>query len=221
MQNDENFANALVVDHALFISTVEFTAEKEAEFTSEPHFLTANAKSFAIYQLKDEAAETGLIFTSFEQLEKQDKQVLKENYELVYTDNLDYFDKLDSADEIAVVLEKIYTKFNCNHPQNYTGHSLSVSDIVAINDQGMLSSHYVDKIGFKRLPNFFADVQLPQEMFRGTREEYREHLKQQHSAANELYKASVKTEKPKSVLQKLKQAKQNKPKTKKSKEMER
>ena len=52
------------------------------------------------------------------------------------------------------MLEELYAKFNVFRPDDFTGHSLSVSDIVALRQNGVVSCHYVDSIGFKELPSF-------------------------------------------------------------------
>ena len=52
------------------------------------------------------------------------------------------------------MLEELYAKFNVSRPDDFTGHSLSVSDIVALRENGVVSCHYVDSIGFKELPGF-------------------------------------------------------------------
>ena len=56
--------------------------------------------------------------------------------------------------DLGTMLEEMYTKFNIDHPEDFRGHSLSVSDIVAIRQNGIVSCHYVDSIGFKELPEF-------------------------------------------------------------------
>lgn len=52
------------------------------------------------------------------------------------------------------MLEELYAKFNVSRPDDFTGHSLSVSDIVALRQNGVVSCHYVDSIGFQELPGF-------------------------------------------------------------------
>ena len=51
-------------------------------------------------------------------------------------------------------MERLYQTFNIDHPEDFRGHSLSVSDIVALKEQGVVSYHYVDSIGYTELPNF-------------------------------------------------------------------
>ena len=52
------------------------------------------------------------------------------------------------------LLEQLYQKFNCAQPMDYHGHSLSVSDVILLNQAGKISAHYVDSIGFRERPNF-------------------------------------------------------------------
>lgn len=54
-------------------------------------------------------------------------------------------------------MNDLYRQFNIEHPQDFTGHSLSVSDIIVLRQQGQVSSHYVDSWGFKELPQFLPD----------------------------------------------------------------
>ena len=56
--------------------------------------------------------------------------------------------------EIGEMLEELYTKFNIDHPKGFRGHSMSVSDIVALKTDGTVSFHYVDRIGFVELQSF-------------------------------------------------------------------
>ena len=57
-------------------------------------------------------------------------------------------------------MEKIYEDFNLNRPADFTGHSLSVSDVVALKQNGLISYHYCDHIGFKELPDFGKESPL-------------------------------------------------------------
>ena len=70
---------------------------------------------------------------------------------LLYGDNTEAM-ALDAEDISS--LDMIYQRFNVDHPADFKGHSLSVSDIVALKQNGVVSCHYVDSIGFRELPNF-------------------------------------------------------------------
>jgi hypothetical protein len=54
---------------------------------------------------------------------------------------------------------QLYQKFNCAQPMDYHGHSLSVSDVIMLNQDGKILAHYVDSIGFKELPGFLDKKQ--------------------------------------------------------------
>ena len=71
-----------------------------------------------------------------------------ENYDLIYTGAL-----YPESSQIET-LERLYQTFNIDHPADFTGHSLSVSDIVAPKQNGVVSCHYVDSVGYKELPSF-------------------------------------------------------------------
>lgn len=67
------------------------------------------------------------------------------NYELVYSAPL--------APETS--LEDIYTRFNIDHPKDFKGHSLSVSDVVVLHQDGQDAAHFVDSVGFREVPEFY------------------------------------------------------------------
>ena len=71
----------------------------------------------------------------------------KANYELVYSAPL--------APETS--LEDIYTRFNIDHPKDFKGHSLSVSDVVVLHQNGQDTAHYVDSVGFRQVPEFLQE----------------------------------------------------------------
>lgn len=114
----------------------------------EQAFLENSGDTYAIYQLKRDDATANLRFMNSEYLQKKGIEPPYENYELVYTGAL-------TKDGSQVEkLEDLYRVFNIEHPQDFTGHSLSVSDIVALKQAGVVSYHYVDSIGYKELTNF-------------------------------------------------------------------
>ena len=114
----------------------------------EQAFLENPGDTYAIYQLKRDDATANLRFMNSEYLQKKGIEPQYENYELVYTGAL-------TKDGSRVEkLEDLYRVFNIEHPQDFTGHSLSVSDIVALKQAGVVSYHYVDSIGYKELTNF-------------------------------------------------------------------
>ena len=114
----------------------------------EKAFLNNPADSFAIYQLRDNDDTVRLHYMNSEYLEKKGLSVQKENYAAVYAGNLDRGG--DTQDR----LNELYETFNIRRPEDFRGHSLSVSDIVALKQNGVVSCHYVDSWGFKELPGF-------------------------------------------------------------------
>ena len=114
----------------------------------EQAFFENPGDTYAIYQLKRDDFAADLRFMNSEYLQKKGIEPQYENYELVYTGAL-------TKDGSRVEkLENLYRIFNIEHPQDFTGHSLSVSDIVALKQAGVVSYHYVDSIGYKELTNF-------------------------------------------------------------------
>ena len=114
----------------------------------EKAFLSNPADSFIIYQLRDNDNTAQLRFMNAEYLEKKGLSIEKENYAAVYAGNLDR--RGDTQDR----LDELYETFNLRRPEDFRGHSLSVSDIVALKQNGVVSCHYVDSRGFKALPDF-------------------------------------------------------------------
>ena len=114
----------------------------------EQAFLESPGDTYAIYQLKCDDATADLRFMNSEYLQKKGIEPQYENYELVYTG------ALTKDGSQLEKLEDLYRIFNIEHPQDFTGHSLSVSDIVALKQAGVVSYHYVDSIGYKELTNF-------------------------------------------------------------------
>ena len=103
---------------------------------------------FAIMQLRY-TEETGpMCFLPYSELMKEGMRPDHEYYETVYAAPLLPYKNRDT------MLEEIYKRFNLEHPQNYMGHSLSVSDIVVLKEQGNVSFYYVDSVGFKELQEF-------------------------------------------------------------------
>ena len=116
----------------------------------EQRFLNNPADAIAIYQLKSDAPAE-LRFTGLAHL---DSQPDKANYAAVYTGDL------VPDDNTARILENFYCIFNDDRPVDFTGHSLSVSDIIALKREGVVSYHYCDSIGFVELPDFGKESPL-------------------------------------------------------------
>ena len=114
----------------------------------EKAFLSNPADSFIIYQLRDNDNTAQLRFMNAEYLAQKGLSIEKGNYAAVYAGNLDR--RGDTQDRLDV----LYETFNIRRPEDFRGHSLSVSDIVALKQNGVVSCHYVDSRGFKALPDF-------------------------------------------------------------------
>lgn len=111
-------------------------------------FLDNATDSYAILQLRRTEDTVMERFESMTSLHRQGKEPEFDHYEVVYTGNLPpYTDQ-------NMVLEGIYEKFNIDRPTDFRGHSLSVSDVVALKTAGVVSCHYVDSIGFAELTGF-------------------------------------------------------------------
>ena len=110
----------------------------------EQRFLNSPTDSMAIYQLRRDAP-VELRFANLGSLAAPPDPA---NYEAVYTREV-YPD-----DDTSRILENFYYIFNDERPGDFVGHSLSVSDIVALKQDGKVSYHYCDSMGFQELPAF-------------------------------------------------------------------
>ncbi|MGI6498980.1 MAG: YodL domain-containing protein [Oscillospiraceae bacterium] len=104
--------------------------------------------SFEIYQLKHGEECRDLHFENYDRLQSMGIAVDRDNYNLVYTA------PLTATGSTGQKLESLYGQFNLNHPADFTGHSLSVSDIIALKQSGNVTYHYCDSVGFTPLPGF-------------------------------------------------------------------
>lgn len=162
----------------------ELLKERDAEINAddvEQRFLNNPADAMAVYQLKEDAPSE----LRFMCLEHIDSPPDKANYAAVYTRDL------IPDDDTTRVLENFYCIFNDDRPVDFTGHSLSVSDIIALKREGVISYHYCDSIGFVELPDFGKESPIT------------------------IGKSALTEDKKPSVLEQLK-TKENKPKMPKS-----
>ena len=113
-------------------------------------FQQSGQDCYLLMQLKRDA-DPALRFASMRYLEKQNIAPSIENYEILYRGNLPAGKRSVPQPEL---LEQLYQKFNCAQPMDYHGHSLSVSDVILLNQAGKISAHYVDSIGFRELSGF-------------------------------------------------------------------
>ena len=111
-------------------------------------FLDSTTDAYAILQLRRTDETVYERFESYEALKRQGKEPNIDHYDVVYVA------PLSSYTDQTAMLEGLYTKFNVERPEDFRGHSLSVSDIVALKQNGVVSCHYVDSRGFKALPDF-------------------------------------------------------------------
>ena len=117
---------------------------------------TVPRDTFSIYQLKSGNETLDYRFEPLDAIRNNGLSVKPENYELVYTAPLTEKDNLES----------IYTRFNIDHPADFKRHSLSVSDIVVLHQDGKDTAHYCDRFGFSQVPEFLqpeqaAEVTIP------------------------------------------------------------
>ena len=110
--------------------------------------------SFSIYQLKGGSETLDYRFEPLDSIHRNGLSVKPENYELVYEAPLTTKDNLES----------IYTRFNVDRPADFTGHSLSVSDIVVLHQGGKDTAHYCDRAGFSEVPEFLQPAQKSREI---------------------------------------------------------
>ena len=103
--------------------------------------------TFSIYQLKHGDETRDLRFEPYDRLQATGNSVDRANYERVYSAEL----------TPGTSLEDIYTRFNIDHPKDFKGHSLSVSDVVVLHQNGQDAAHYVDSFGYKSVPEFLQE----------------------------------------------------------------
>lgn len=111
---------------------------------------------FQIYQLPGGEKYHGVRFENMEQLKKNGVQLNHDDYELVYEGEVGEF-------RGNATLEALYTQFNTKQPEDFRGHSLSVSDVIVISVDGKDTAYFCDSFGFTEMPEFFREKELVQE----------------------------------------------------------
>ena len=130
-------------------------AEREAQL------LHGDTDKYGIYQLKDDPGLRDFHFAGTAELLKRGilsddfREIQPGNYNLVYAGELSDIHGQSQREK----LNAIYEKFNIDHPADYRGHSLSVSDIVVLHEDGENSAHFVDSYGFTKLPEFMRTLE--------------------------------------------------------------
>ena len=134
---------------------------EEGRAEKEEQLLHGDSDRYGIYQLKERPELRGFYFAGTAELLKRNllsddfREIQPENYNLVYAGELS---ELQGKTQGAT-LEEVYRKFNIDHPADYKGHSLSVSDIVVLHENGKNSAHFVDSVGFTGLPDFMRKLE--------------------------------------------------------------
>lgn len=141
--------------------------EKEIinDMEKENQLFDGNGEYYGIYQLR-ESGERTYQFMGMREASNFGFEIHGEDYELIYSDRLGMEDTLNS----------LYEKFNINHPQDFTGHSLSVSDVVVMRKNGESKAYYVDSFGFTELPEFIHERLRLQEVSVEEKGEQKEYL---------------------------------------------
>lgn len=118
--------------------------EAQPEYIYKAQEEVAEKDTFQIYQLKRGENTRELQFESYDRLKESRQTLNPDNYVKVYEAELTK----------GLSLEDIYTRFNIDHPKDFYGHSLSVSDVIVLHKDGKDSAHYVDRFGYKNAPEF-------------------------------------------------------------------
>ena len=126
---------------------------QEHQQEREQAFLYQNRNCFAIYQVSRNDPQN-VRFMNLDWLESHDVSVDRSNYDLIYTA------PLSESGTVPEQLEKLYQQFNLEKPVDFHSPSMSVSDIVAIRQDGKVSCHYCDSVGFTQIPGFLPQNPL-------------------------------------------------------------
>lgn len=125
-------------------ASIGMTVEEYAASGYEPYAAAPDKDTFSIYQLKRGDETRDFRFEPYDRLAATGRTADQANYDLIYTAEL----------TPGTSLEDIYTRFNIDHPKDFKGHSLSVSDVVVLHQNGQDTAHYVDSSGYRQVPEF-------------------------------------------------------------------
>ncbi len=174
------------------IDKQEESAESGAD--REAQLLYGGTDKYGIYQLKDNPELGQFQFSGTESLKRRGiikdnfDAIKPENYSLVYVGELSELSKdVKSLQTQGDTLEALFEKFNIDHPEDFKGHSLSVSDIVVLHENGENSAHFVDSFGFTGLPDFMRELEGVKEQAGAEQKTYPPLYRQSlaYAAANE------------------------------------
>ena len=126
---------------------------QEHQQEREQAFLAQNRDCFAIYQVSRDDPQN-VRFMNLDWLKSHDISIDRSNYDLIYTA------PLRESGTVPEQLEKLYEQFNLQKPADFHSPSMSVSDIVAIRQDGKVSCHYCDSVGFTQIPGFLPENPL-------------------------------------------------------------
>ena len=126
---------------------------QEHQQEREQAFLAQNRDCFAIYQVSCDDPQN-VRFMNLDWLKSHDISIDRSNYDLIYTA------PLRESGTVPEQLEKLYEQFNLQKPTDFHSPSMSVSDIVAIKQDGKVSCHYCDSVGFTQIPGFLPENSL-------------------------------------------------------------
>ena len=126
---------------------------QDRQLEREQAFLSHEGSCFAIYQVSRDDPQN-VRFMNLDWLQSHNLTVDRSNYDLIYTA------QLNGSGSTMEQLETLYEQFNLKKPVDFHSPSLSVSDIVAIKQDGKVSCHYCDSVGFTEIPGFLPDNPL-------------------------------------------------------------
>ena len=145
------------VDHEEWEKSPQFHEKvmerQEHQQEREQAFLSQNRDCFAIYQVSRDDPQN-VRFMNLDWLKSLDISIDRSNYDLIYTA------PLSESSTVPEQLEKLYQQFNLEKPVDFHSPSMSVSDIVAIKQDGKVSCHYCDSVGFTQIPGFLPENPL-------------------------------------------------------------
>ena len=165
----------------------------EGRVNKEAQLLYGDSGKYGIYQLKDIPEMRQFQFSGTESLKrrgiiKDNLDAIKlENYNLVYVGDLSELQRRTQS----ATLEAVYEKFNIDHPADYKGHSLSVSDIVVLHEDGKNSAHFVDSFGFTGIPDFMRELEGVEEREKGETEPEAPQEEAQETSGHDVQKSEA------------------------------